>query len=112
MHFTVIKKPLFFIFPILIEWVAFSFFHWVMPSCRVQLRFAMIAGLLTTFLFEAAKWGFVQYLHHFPTYHLVYGALATIPILLVWIYLSWVIVILSALVCNVLQTRVYMVDNP
>ncbi|EKD45158.1 MAG: hypothetical protein ACD_70C00043G0001 [uncultured bacterium] len=105
LHIDLVKKPLFYFLPMITEWVAFSFFHWVMPSTHVQVRFALIAGLLTTILFELAKFGFVQYLHYFPTYQMLYGALATIPIFLVWIYLSWLIVILGALVCNLLQMQ-------
>ena len=93
------------ILPFLIEWFAFSFFHWVIPSCRVYFRFAIIVGLLTTILFEIAKWGFVEYLRYFPTYQIVYGALATIPIFLLWIYVSWLIMISMALICHLLQTR-------
>ena len=58
-------------------------------------------------LFELAKWGFVQYLSYFPTYRLVYGALATIPIFLVWIYLSWTLVIFGTLIGHILQTKPY-----
>src|SRR3990167_7799408 len=83
----------------------FFLFHWIIPSCRVYFRYAVFAGLITTFLFEIAKWGFVLYFHYFSTYQLVYGALATIPIFFIWIYLSWLILILGALICNLLQTQ-------
>lgn len=104
--YAVVKKiPL--MLPFLIEWMTFSLFHWIMPSCRVYFRYAMIAGLLTAIFFEVAKLGFVEYLHYFPAYQLVYGALATIPIFLIWIYFSWLIIISNALVCNLLQTRIH-----
>lgn len=112
MHDTFISQPLFFALPVMVEWVAFSFFHWIMPSCRVEIRYAMIAGLLSTILFDLAKFGFATYLHYFPTYRLLYGALATIPIFLVWIYLSWLILIVSALVCHLLQSGSYKVAPP
>jgi len=91
--------------PFFIEWVSFSLFHWIMPSCRVYFRYAVIAGLITTILFELAKWGFVLYFHYFSMYQLVYGALAAIPIFFLWIYVSWLIVILGALICQLLQTH-------
>ncbi|MCX7120931.1 MAG: YihY family inner membrane protein [Gammaproteobacteria bacterium] len=101
----VVQKPFMSVTPFLIEWVAFSLFHWIMPSCRVYFRYALMAGLITTLLFEMAKWGFAEYLHYFSTYQLVYGALATIPIFFIWMYMSWLIVILGALICNMLQSR-------
>lgn len=110
-HFVeidVVRKPLISISPFLIEFLVFSFFHWVIPSCRVIFRYALIAGFITTVLFEIAKWGFVLYFHYFSTYRLVYGALASIPIFFVWIYLSWIIIILGALICQLLQTKWYL----
>jgi membrane protein len=105
MNVTMIKKPAFFIFPIIVEWLTFSVFHWMMPSCRVVFRYALVAGFITMALFELAKWGFVQYIHYFPTYQMVYGALAIIPIFFVWIYVSWLIVITGALICNIIQVN-------
>lgn len=104
----IVRKPFISISPFLIEWAVFSLFHWLIPSCRVHFKAAWIAGLITTFLFEIAKWAFVLYFHYFSTYQLVYGALATIPIFFIWIYVSWMIVILGALVCNLLQTKAYL----
>ncbi len=105
MNVMMIKKPIFFIFPFIVEWLVFSAFHWMMPSCPVVFRYALIAGFVTMTLFEVAKWGFVQYIHYFPTYQMVYGALAIIPIFFVWIYLSWLIVIVGALICNIIQVN-------
>ncbi|OGT42468.1 MAG: hypothetical protein A3F13_02010 [Gammaproteobacteria bacterium RIFCSPHIGHO2_12_FULL_40_19] len=107
----IVRQFFLFLSPVLIEWAVFSLFHWVMPSCRVYFRYAVIAGLITMILFEIAKWGFVQYLHFFPTYQWVYGALASIPIFFIWIYVSWLILILGALICNLLQTKVYLSEN-
>ncbi len=57
---------------------------------------ALIAGSVAAVLFELAKQLFAMYLRWFPTYELIYGALATIPLLLVWIYVSWLITLFGA----------------
>lgn len=101
------KKTVLLLTPFVIEWTVFAFFNWLFPSCSVRFRYAVIAGFVTMVLFELAKLGFVQYLKYFPTYRLVYGALATIPIFLVWIYVSWLIILLGVLICHLLQTKPY-----
>ncbi|MDP1573571.1 MAG: YihY family inner membrane protein [Coxiellaceae bacterium] len=98
-----VQALLLIVLPLLLEWLTFSLFHFLMPSCVVQWRYAAIAGLTTTIAFELAKSGFVQYLRYFPTYQLVYGALASIPIFFIWVFLTWLIIIASALLCDLLQ---------
>jgi|SRR3990167_175811 len=105
LEINIVRKPVVSVSPFLIEWLVFTLFHWLIPSCRVIFRYAFIAGLITAVLFEMAKWGFVLYFHYFSTYQLVYGALAAIPIFFIWIYVSWLIIILGALICQLLQVK-------
>lgn len=82
--------------PNLVEMAIFTTAYWLIPHRRVPLRFALAGGLFATVLFELAKRGFAAYLLGVPTYTLLYGAVALAPIFLLWVYLSWVVVLLGA----------------
>lgn len=87
--------------PLLFSVAAFTLLYATVPNARVPLKHALLGGLFTAVLFEVAKALFGLYVRLFPGYQLIYGAFATVPLFLLWIYLSWLIVMLGAeLVCN------------
>ena len=88
--------------PILLTSAAITLLYLWVPNRRVHLRHAIAGGLLAGFLFELMKRGFGLYVARFPTYTAVYGAFAAVPIFLVWLYLSWVVVLLGAAVTALL----------
>lgn len=82
--------------PWLVTFMAFtSLYRWV-PNSHVDWKYALSGGLVAMLLFELAKWGFALYIRWVPTYSLLYGTLAAIPLTLVWIYLSWLVVLMGA----------------
>ncbi len=86
------------IVPVLLTSVALSLLYAAMPNRRIRVQDAMIGGVLGGAAFEIMKRGFGLYIAQFPTYTLVYGAFATVPIFLLWIYTSWLVVIFGAVV--------------
>ena len=68
----------------------------LVPNCRVKLRHAAIGAAMSTALFLVAKQVFAAYLVKAPTYQQVFGALAAVPIFLVWIYVWWSVLLLGA----------------
>ena len=82
--------------PMVIELVAITAIYRVVPHRTIQWRHAFAGALLAMLLFEAVKWGLGLYLGSFNSYSKIYGPLAAVPILLLWIYLSWVAVLLGA----------------
>jgi membrane protein len=82
--------------PSLTSGIAFTLLYWLVPNRPVRLRHALAGGVLAAVLFEYSKQAFAWYVTTFPTYEAIYGALAAIPIFLLWIYLSWLVVLLGA----------------
>jgi membrane protein len=78
--------------------LAFTLLYALMPSRRVPLRPAAIGGLFAALAFEVAKQVFGLYVIKLPAYQLVYGALAALPLFLLWVYVSWVVVLVGAAV--------------
>lgn len=87
---------------LLVATVFFAGLYFWVPNARVAARDAFRAGLFAAFGFLLMRNAFEFYLLSFPSFTLVYGAFATVPIFLVWLYLSWVIVLLGALVAATL----------
>jgi len=88
--------------PLALTAVAFTLVYLIVPNRRVELRHAAIGGCIAAVMFELMKRGFALYIGRVPSYTLVYGAFATIPIFLLWIYLSWVVTLLGAVIAATL----------
>ncbi|MEJ1959313.1 MAG: YihY family inner membrane protein [Nitrosomonadales bacterium] len=89
--------------PVLLTTIAFSLLFRVVPNRFVPLRHALVGGAVSAAAFETMNHAFAYYISHFPTYKLVYGAFASIPIFLLWIYLSWLTILLGALIASSLS---------
>lgn len=100
---TGIKLFMLKITPFLLIVPAFTFLFRVVPNRYVPIRHAIIGAVVAALAFEAMNSFFALYITHFPTYKLVYGAFSSVPVFLIWIYLSWITVLMGALVASSLS---------
>lgn len=85
--------------PALFSLMAFTLIYQMVPRCYVPTRHAVIAGAIATVAFLCTQNLFGLFIKHFNTYKLVYGAFASLPVFLIWLYLIWVIVLGGAVLC-------------
>jgi membrane protein len=88
--------------PLLLTTLAFALLYLTVPNRRVLKRDALAGGIAAGAAFEVMKHAFGFYITQFPAYKLVYGAFAAVPIFLLWVYLSWLVVISGAVLVAVL----------
>jgi membrane protein len=98
-----------------LTWLVFSLFFVLVPYRKVRIKHALIGAFLSTVLFSIAKAGFVAYVSN-ANYKVIYGALATIPLFLFWLYIVWTVVLFGASLAASLTTfsdyRKYDTDWP
>ena len=86
--------------PMLMESIAFALMFFVIPNRKILFKHAIIASIITAIFFELAKTSFGIFVESFSTYQVIFGALATIPLFLIWVYLSWSIILFGAEICH------------
>ncbi|MHB8383381.1 MAG: YhjD/YihY/BrkB family envelope integrity protein [Candidatus Binataceae bacterium] len=82
--------------PYLFVWGAFFFLYTFFPYTKVRLGPALAGSLLAAILFQIAQWAYVRFQVGAANYKAIYGALATVPIFLVWTYTAWAIILFGA----------------
>lgn len=90
------KARLISLLPLLLSAMAFTLLYVAVPNCRVPFKSAVIGGVVIALLFETAKRSFTAFVTQFPSYELIYGAFAAVPLFLLWIFISWIIILMGA----------------
>lgn len=89
--------------PFFLIWLLFTLVYKFIPVTRVRFKHAAIGALLAAIFFTLGKQGFIWYITTFPSYQAIYGALAVLPIMLLWIQLSWQVVLLGGQFAAILK---------
>lgn len=93
---THLLDPILRLLPLLLSVLAFWLLYSIVPTCAVPGWDAFCGALVAGVLFELGKKAFSLYVTAFPSYQMIYGVLAVIPILFLWMYWTWCIVLLGA----------------
>ena len=89
--------------PFIIAWLTFAGVYTLVPHQRVSFRYSCLGGFTASLLLNLGTDLFTLYITNFPSQQIIYGALAVIPILFVWIYFNWLIVLFGAEVTSTLE---------
>jgi len=82
--------------PIFLIWFLFSFLYIVMPNTKVNLKSAIIAGIIAGTVFKISEWGYISSQVGVARNNAIYGSLAALPLFLIWLQIAWTIVLLGA----------------
>jgi len=86
---------LFEVLPFMVMWLVFAGLYLFMPNVKVSPRAALIGGVFGGTLWQISQWGYLNFQVGVARYNAIYGTLAALPVLMVWIYFSWMIVLLG-----------------
>jgi membrane protein len=84
--------------PTIVAALAFSLIYTAVPNRRVRLADALVGGLTAAILFALLRYGFSTFVAGMPTYQAIYGAIAAVPVFLVWLFLSWNVILAGAVI--------------
>ena len=91
-------------FSLALTWLLLTLLYLLLPNTKVRLRAAVSGALAGAILWEASKWGFRLYLEKAVGYSTLYGSLGLIPLFLLWLYLTWLVVLFGLEIAYVVQT--------
>ena len=94
--------------PYLLVWFLFVFLYMFMPSTPVKFKHALVAGIVAGTIFQIVQWFYIRFQIGVSSYNAIYGGLAALPLLLVWLQLSWAIVLWGVEVCYILHNRHFL----
>lgn len=89
--------------PVVVLFLGFTFLYWFFPNTSVRLRAAALGGAVAAVLFSGARALYVDFQIGAATYQTVFGALSSVPLILVWLYACWAVLLLGAEVAFAFQ---------
>jgi len=87
------------IIPYVLVWTIFTLLYIIMPNTKVKFSSALIAGLIAGTLFQLVQWAYIAFQIGAARYGAIYGSFAALPLLLLWMQVSWIVVLFGAELC-------------
>ena len=97
--------------PYVLVWLLFIFLYMFMPTTPVKFKYAFIAGIIAGTVFQIVQWFYIRFQIGVSSYNAIYGGLAALPLLLVWLQLSWSIVLWGTELCYIMRNRHFLYRN-
>ena len=91
--------------PYVLVWFLFVFLYLFMPTTPVKFKHALVAGIVAGTVFQVVQWFYLRFQVGVSSYNAIYGGLAALPLLLVWLQLSWSIVLWGTELCYIMRNR-------
>jgi membrane protein len=91
--------------PFLSIWFAFCIFYMFMPNTKVNFSSALLAGIISGTLWQITQWLYLKFQIGIARYNAIYGTFASLPIFMIWLYVSWEIILAGAEFAFVHQNR-------
>ena len=82
--------------PYAVVWLLFTFIFIFMPNTKVRLRSALLGGIVAGTIFQITQWGYVSFQIGAAQYGAIYGSFAALPLFLIWLHISWLVVLFGA----------------
>jgi membrane protein len=82
--------------PYILIWILFTILYMVMPNTKVNISSALLAGIIAGTLFQLVQWGYIHFQVGVSRYNAIYGSFAALPLLLLWMQVSWLVVLFGA----------------
>lgn len=89
--------------PYCLIWILFSFIYLFMPNTKVRFKYGLAAGILGGTIYQLVQWGYINFQVGVSKYNAIYGSFAALPLFLVWLQISWLIVLFGAEISFALQ---------
>ena len=91
------------IIPYLVLWILFTFIYLVIPNTKVKFGPAFAAGIITGIAFHLLQWGYIKAQLVLTSYGVIYGSFSALPLFLIWLQLSWLIILFGAQIAYACQ---------
>lgn len=101
-----LESGLIYLAPFLTIWIAFTFIYAFMPNTKVRISAAITGGIVAGTIWQSAQWLYINWQIGVSKYNAIYGSFAQLPLFLLWIYISWIIVLLGAEIAYAVQNVV------